>query len=562
MADPVTSDPGCPPATSRSPGRFGTGFRSIRWTLQLWHAGVLAVVLTAFGSMSYVGISRMRYQEIDTDLERSVQALAVGFRPRVGTPPPGEKAPDGAPREPRPGGPEGDRGPRPGKAEWHGPMDRPTSRPEDWPRGKDHDRGIPPWLEFEVPVELERRSATGEIYYVVWGYDGRLLLKASPNAGEVPFPGTIPDTFSPGPPKPEPPQIRRRGELREAYGYGPFGLRVLVGRSMRPDQAALHRLAFLLVAVGAGVLVVGLAGGWLVSLRAVRPIQTITAVAKEISATNLSRRIDVAGTQSELGTLAEVLNDTFARLEAAFQQQVRFTADASHELRTPLAVIHTHAQLALSRDRSAEEYRRMFETCLRASDRMKSLVDSLLLLARADAGRLSLNRTEFDLRDIVEECVEMVAPLAAKKSVTVESDLQSVVMTADATRVAQVATNLLTNAIRYNREGGRAEVSVSSSGTDAVLRVTDTGVGIPAESQPHLFERFYRVDAARNREDGGSGLGLAICKSIAESHGGTIAFHSEPGKGATFIVRLPRAAIGDAGRPGSAPTENRPGLPR
>ena len=330
MADPVTSEPRRLPSATRSPGRFGTGFRSIRWTLQLWHAGVLAVVLTAFGSMSYVGISRMRYQEIDTDLERSVQVLAVGFRPRMGTPPPGEMGPEGPQREPRPGRPDGERGPKPGKGEWHGPgpMDRPTSRPEDGPRGRDREHTIPPWMEFEVPVELERRSATGEIYYVVWGYDGRLQLKASANAGLVPFPGTIPDTSSQqSPPKPEPPQIRQRGELREAYGFGPFGLRVLVGRSLRQDQAALHRLAFLLVAVGAGVLVVGLVGGRFVSLRAVRPIEAITAVAQEISATNLSRRIDVAGTQSELGTLAEVLNDTFARLEAAFQQQVRFTGE-------------------------------------------------------------------------------------------------------------------------------------------------------------------------------------------------------------------------------------------
>lgn len=556
MAEPLPSDPGCSVAGPRPSGRLGSGFGSIRWTLQLWHAGVLAVVLTAFGSMSYVGISRMRYQEVDTDLERSVQALAVGFRPRMG-PPPGESLPGGLEREPRPGRPGGDHGPKPGPPDWRGsgPPDRPASRPDDGPHGRD--RGTPPWLEFETPVELDRRAATGEIYYTVWGYDGR-VLKASTNAGAVPAPGS---TF-PGPPKPEPPRIRQRGELREAYGYGPFGLRVLVGRSMRPDQASLHRLAFLLVAVGAGVLVVGLAGGWLVSLRAVRPIKAITAVAQEISASNLSRRIDVAGTQSELGTLAMVLNDTFARLEAAFQQQVRFTADASHELRTPLAVIHTHAQLALSRDRSAEEYRRMFETCLRASDRMKNLVDSLLLLARADAGRLSLNRSEFDLRDIVEECVEMVAPLAAKKNVTVEVDLQSVRLTADATRVAQVVTNLLTNAIRYNREGGRARVSVGLSGSDAVLRVTDTGVGIPAESQPHLFERFYRVDAARNREDGGSGLGLAICKSIAEAHGGTITFQSEPGHGATFVVRLPGAVPGAGSLADTRPTESSLSGPR
>ncbi len=553
MAESLSPDPGCSLAAPRGQRSSGAGFKSIRWTLQLWHAGLLAVVLTAFGSMSYVGISRMRYQEVDTDLERSVQGLVVGLRPKMPGRPTGEGPPGVPPMDPRPTWPEGDTGPRPEPPDWRGPgpLERPVGRPPDGPHARE--RSFPPWLEFEAPVELDRRAATGELYYVIWGFDGR-VLKSSANAGEVPDPGS---TLS-SPPKPGPPQIRQRGEVREAYVYGPFGLRGLVGRSMRPDQAALHRLAFLLVAVGAGVLVIGLAGGWLVSLRAVRPIEAITAVAQEISASNLSRRIDLAGTQSELGTLAAVLNDTFARLEAAFQQQVRFTADASHELRTPLAVIHTHAQLALSRQRSAEEYRRMFETCLRASDRMKNLVDSLLLLARADAGRLSLNRTELDLRDLVAECVEMVSPLAAKKGVTVESDLESVTLLADGTRVAQVATNLLTNAIRYNREGGRVQVHVGASGSDALLSVTDTGVGIPAESQPHLFERFYRVDAARNREEGGSGLGLAICKSIAEAHGGTITFCSEAGKGAVFLVRLPRGGA-DGGCPAdSLPTENGP----
>ena len=166
----------------------------------------------------------------------------------------------------------------------------------------------------------------------------------------------------------------------------------------------------MLGASGAGVLFLGLFGGWLLSRRAVRPIQALTAVAQNISASNLSRRIDITDFQSEFGSLASVLNETFARLESAFQQQVRFTADASHELRTPLAVIHTHAQLALSRDRSAEEYKKSIATCLRASNRMKSLVDSLLLLASADAGRLTLNPQPFELQDIVEECIALVSP--------------------------------------------------------------------------------------------------------------------------------------------------------
>lgn len=415
-----------------------------------------------------------------------------------------------------------------------------TSRPEDRSSQMRGFRPQPP--PVEVPAALTQKFGdkdAGLAYYVVWGMEGELLQTSDPTF-DVPYPGPLPVVSFP-PPAPGLPHIRQRGDFREAYVDGHFWTRVLVGKSVRREEAEMRRLAMLLAVTGAGVLLVGLAGGWIVSQRAVRPIRTITAVAAEISASNLSRRIDTTGTKSELGQLAVVLNDTFARLEAAFQQQVRFTADASHELRTPLAVIHTHAQLALARERSPEEYRNMFETCLRASGRMKDLVDSLLLLAGADAGRIALARSPLDLRGTVEECVDMVAPLAAKKGLSLDARLQPAEITGDPSRIAQVVTNLLTNAIRYNREGGRVHVTVAPDGDMAVLTVADTGVGIPPESQPHVFERFYRVDKARSREDGGSGLGLAICKSIVEAHGGFIAFESEPGKGTTFTVRLPLA---------------------
>lgn len=482
--------------------------KSIQWTLQLWHAGLLAVVLVGFGAASYFGISWARWEQLDSELARSVQVLAGGFRP------------------PKPADVSSRPAPTPGAAE--------IGSHEAW-----HE--LPP-PDFEVPAPLAQRFASGHPesdYYVVWDHEGR-VLKASNNriVAEIPYPGARPDR-SARPTAPGPPQIRTRGEFREAFVNGPAWTRLLIGTSIRPTKTELRHLALLLTAIGAGVLAVGLAGGWVVSLRAVKPIRAITAVAQEISASNLSRRIPAAEVQSELGSLAAVLNEMFARLEAAFQQQVRFTADASHELRTPLSVIHTHVQLALSRERSADEYRKTIETCQRASSRMKDLVDSLLLLAGADAGRLKLNRQRVDLRAVVENSIAMVAPLAEAKGVVIETDLHPAELSVDVSRITQVTTNLLTNAIRYNRERGRAQVSLNMDGTDGVLTISDTGVGIPVESQPHIFERFYRVDKARSREEGGSGLGLAICKTIVEAHGGMITFHSEPGQGTTFEVRLP-----------------------
>jgi two-component system OmpR family sensor kinase len=333
---------------------------------------------------------------------------------------------------------------------------------------------------------------------------------------------------------------------REAIVTGAFGEKVLVGRSLRREQEEFAKLRWILLGSGAAVLVVGLLGGWLLSQRATRPIQAISQTARSISGSDLSQRIDVQDTQSELGSLAHTLNDTFDRLETAFQRQVRFTADASHELRTPLSVIHSHTELALTKERTAPEYRQTIETCLRAARRMKSLVEALLVLARADAGKLELHPERFDLQEAATECAAMVAPLAQERNVKIESDLRPIAIEADRTRISQLITNLLGNAIRYNREGGSVKLGLASENGDALLTVADTGVGIAAEDQPRVFERFFRADKARTREAGGSGLGLAICQSIVEAHHGTITFASRPGQGTTFSVRLPLGTNGSA----------------
>jgi signal transduction histidine kinase len=171
---------------------------------------------------------------------------------------------------------------------------------------------------------------------------------------------------------------------------------------------------------------------------------------------------------------------------------------------------------------------------------MRVLVDGLLTLARVDAGNLDIQRQDFDLAALVRESADLVAPLAEEKHVGVRVSTDTVEMMGDPARLGQVVTNLLTNAIHYNRPGGEVTATVAVDKQDIVLSVTDTGCGIPEEDRPHIFERFYRVDRARSREQGGCGLGLAICKSIVEAHGGSIGFTSEVGQGTTFVVRLPR----------------------
>ncbi|MES1241925.1 MAG: ATP-binding protein [Acidobacteriota bacterium] len=384
----------------------------------------------------------------------------------------------------------------------------------------------------EIPESLLQRFGSDEdeaAYAVIRMKNGDEVLSAQ-------APDDVPPPASPARGRP---RFRQRGELREVMMPWGDGGSLVVGRSIAVEDKQARHLVWILAGTGLGVLLLGLAGGWLLVDRALRPIAAMSATAEAVSGSNLSQRIDVEETESELGPLARVLNRMLDRLEAAFEQQKSFTADASHELRTPLAVICSQAELALSRPRTGEEYRQALATCSKAAQRMRSLVDDLLTLARADAGMLALQPAPFDVRACVEECAEMIRPLAGERGVALGLDLEPVTWTGDRQRLAQVATNLLSNAIRYNRDDGRVDVRLAMEGSEMVLSVSDTGVGVAEEERELLFKRFHRVDKARSRDLGGSGLGLAICRSLVEAHGGTIGCESRPGVGSTFTVRLP-----------------------
>lgn len=336
-----------------------------------------------------------------------------------------------------------------------------------------------------------------------------------------------------------PPAVRWVGTRREAYVIPNPGDVALVGRDLADDVAQLHRYAWELAGAAAvawlGTLLIG---AWLVG-RALRPVHDIGAAAQKIATGDLSQRIDTTDTHSELGQLAAVLNSTFARLEAAFAQQARFTADAAHELRTPVAVMLTQVQNGLASDALAPEQREAFEACERAANRMRRLIESLLALARLDAGAERIEAKRMDLAEAAREGVALIQSLAATRQITVLAELEAAPCRADATRIAQVITNLLANAIHHNREGGEVRVQTHAAKDAAVLIVTDNGPGIASEHLPRIFERFYRVDKARTSTAGRTGLGLSISKAIVDAHGGTIEVASEEGKGATFVVRLP-----------------------
>jgi heavy metal sensor kinase len=527
--------------------------RSIRLRLQLWYAAVLMAVTATAAGVTYVESRTAKFDQVDTRLRAGVAALDALLRtfppheldgdhpgPPDRPPPDDNGPPDDGPR-PRPGPPDGGRRPRPGSFEGERPP-RPGPFEGDRPPG----RGGPPparRTREQLYAELELRGAAGaEVagdeerpYFAVWREDGSVVKASDPARAvlpaRVPVPGAAPAE----------PLFGRRGTDRTAVALGPRHTTILVGKPVGRELAELTRLAWQLAGGSALALAVGLAGGWWVSARVLRPVAAIAATASSITATRMSQRIDTSTIDQELVGLAEVLNETFGRLEAAFERQVRFTADASHELRTPLAVLYAHAELALSRSRSEDEYRDALRRCLQAAARMRALVDGLLTLARADAGKLDLARKPVDLGRLAEEVVDQHGPPAERAKVILSADVpdQPVVVSADAPLLSRVAENLVANALRHVPPGGRVTVGVSAKGRRALLTVTDTGSGIGEADRPRIFERFFRADKARSRASGGSGLGLAICKSLVEAHGGTIRFTSRPGIETTFVVELP-----------------------
>jgi len=500
-------------------------FNSIRWRLQAWHGLILVTVLTGFGLTAYQVARDNQLRRIDQDLEQHMMSL---IRPM----PPGRPA------------------------SFQANLAPPGNLPPDEEHKRDH--GEPPQFSRSIEEAIARASAldasqTNTFYYALWKADGTILARSPNSPSELEIPESChanagaeaqmhsmggevaPGRFGP----PMRPVTRTRGELRELFRSLPHGEALLIGRSMAPDLAAMRRLALWLFAAGGGVLAIGLAGGWWLATRAIRPIEEISATAQKIAAGDLSQRINASDTESELGRLAGVLNSTFARLEAAFAHQVRFTSDASHELRTPISVILSQTQTTLSRERSAAEYRDTLQACQRAAQRMRKLAESLLELARLDAGQQQMKRECFDLSRVARECVELVGPLAAEREIEFECELPPVECIGDAEKIGQVATNLISNAIYFNRDKGQVRLWAGTENGSACLRVSDTGEGIPSEDIPHIFERFYRVDKSRSRIHGRTGLGLAICKAIVDAHGGTIEVSSKPEQGSTFTVKLP-----------------------
>lgn len=326
---------------------------------------------------------------------------------------------------------------------------------------------------------------------------------------------------------------------------------LVVAEPNRLNQTAQSVFPALLVAGPVTLLIAALGGYWLAS-RALRPVRLITRAAQEISETDLSRRLSLKS-RDELGELAATFDHMLGRLEAAFQRQRQFTADASHELRTPLTIVNLEATHALAAPRDEQEYVRALTAIQAENASMSRLVNDLLMLARADADRAPVRFDPLDLSDVSLEAVERLSSLALRQGIRlIVSDLPEAPILGDRDILVQALTNLVENGVKYTSGvGGQVTVTIRRVVRDggavwAVAQVADDGPGIAAEHLPFLFNRFYRVDAARVAEGedgqelrGGSGLGLAIAQWAAQAHGGELRVESEVGAGTVFTLWLP-----------------------
>ena len=318
-------------------------------------------------------------------------------------------------------------------------------------------------------------------------------------------------------------------------GNQPNQYRILTLYQTAGEQILSDFIKVILISMLLTLLLAGIFGFFLVR-KFLKPVRSISETAQDISDKNLGMRLKT-DSRDELGQLATTLNGMFERLQQAFERERQFTTDVSHELRAPLAVAQGEASLALRKERSPEEYQRALENISREIDQLSFLISHLLFLARSDNG---LVLEDVNLSDLLNELLEDAEVLCEQENIALESRIDKhVIVRGDVTRLREMFLNLIDNAVRYTPREGKIAISLAEINGFARISVKDTGIGIPSEHLPYIFNSFYRVDRSRSREDGGTGLGLAICKRIAELHGGKISVSSVLKVGSTFTVELP-----------------------
>jgi len=465
--------------------------RSLRFRITVWYAGLLALSLLLFGSSVYLGLKR----HLDRQLRRSLaeQAKTIGENLLA----------DGEER--------GDR---------------------------------------YVIVEINESYApeiSGRFIRVVRADYSVLYESSAPRDGSF-NPRLIPAVGESTWRSYEVRELQIGGRTLVTHGLlytSPRGKQYLIetGAPDQPIREVLHSLLLVLALGMPAFVIVAVAGGRLLVKRALGPVQAITQQAERISSHNIAERLPVARTGDEIERLSISLNRMIARLEEAFEQISRFTADVSHELRTPLTILRGELEIIVQQGELSPEVLEQIGNALEEIERLSRIVDQLLVITRLDAGQAVIEHARLDLGSLTQSTVQQMQLLAEEKALSIRCKIDGAVeVYGDPTRLRQVVVNLMDNAIKYTSGAGCVEVSVFREGEKAVIGVADNGAGIDAEALTHVFERFFRSDKARNRESGGTGLGLAIVKAICTAHQGTVTVKSIPRKGTSVRVELPLAS--------------------
>ena len=315
---------------------------------------------------------------------------------------------------------------------------------------------------------------------------------------------------------------------------------ISVGYVLNDLRLTLNRLFMIQLVALPFILVISIAGGWILSSISLKPIDQIAKTADEITAKNLSLRLPTIPTNDEVGHLTRTLNRMIERLEQAFNQVKKFASDASHELRTPLTILQGELEIALHSRRTPEEYEEILISALEEVGRLSNIVESILELSRAETGQIPLNLKLENISKIAEEVAQDISIIAEQKNITITKSIEpDIIVPIDPPRIHQVLLNLLDNATKYTPKGGNIKLVVQKNTDFVEMVVEDNGIGIPKDELEHIFDRMYRASKTETNGIKGFGLGLSIVKWIVEAHHGEIEVESEVNKFTRFTIKLP-----------------------
>ena len=462
-------------------------FRSIHFRLITWYTGLIVLVALVFAAYIYQSVEQRLYTDMEATLTRRAQQIGSNILERVPSESPDEIA-------------------RQIHDVYSPEANNRLIRILDGQQKVIYSSGMPKDASFDpqtVPFDVTAKATR--------------ILRKLPDDGKLLL-VTLP--------------VSANGE--------PYLIQM--GMPTTEMEASLHGLIITLLYGLPGIVVVVSFGGYFLLRGALKPVENIRATAAHITFGNLSNRLPVSKSGDALEHLSVTLNQMLARLDDAYQQVSRFSADASHELRTPLTIMRGELESLVREDSIPESFRERVGSVLEETERLSRITENLFAISWLDAGGAKANHQKCDLGVLVQLTAEQMLLMAQEKSIELVITVSHrVIVYGDAARLKQVVVNLIDNAIKYTPEHGRIALDVKEADTMAVLQVKDNGVGIPDDALPYVFDRFYRADKARSRDLGGAGLGLSIVRAICNAHGGTVEVESVENKGSTFCVLLPLA---------------------